>query len=86
MKAIFKRLSQLERTLAPVERSEAEIVAEGILRRMAEERGEPYPGEPIDYTGCHTIADMILADFRRPQRDEAKNAGQRTTTSGGVGT
>ena len=81
MKVIITRLRRLELAVPPEDPEELAKL-DAILQRFKEARGEPFDEEPTDYSGCHTIADMILARFKGPERDRAKNAG----VSGSVGT
>jgi hypothetical protein len=81
MKAIITRLRRLEQAVPP-EDPEKFAQLDAILQGLKEARGEPFDDAPVDYTGCHTIADMILARFNGPERERAKNA----AVSGGVGT
>jgi hypothetical protein len=82
MKAITTRLRRLERAVPPEDPeklAQLDAILQG-LKEAREARGEPF--EEIDYTGCYTIEDMILAGFKRPGRERAKNA----AVSGNVGT
>jgi hypothetical protein len=58
MKTIIRRLHRLESVVAIVAKGPS--IAEAILAARRR-RGVPdEPRLPVDYTGCHTIADSIL--------------------------
>jgi hypothetical protein len=58
MKTIIRRLHRLESVAATLAKGPS--IAEAILAARRR-RGVPdEPRLPVDYTGCHTIADSIL--------------------------
>ena len=75
MKPIARRLSKLEAAAAPLKkkRTIAEVLIERRRRRLEAEGKPPEKRLEIDYTGCHTIAEIIRRTRSARQEADRKN-------------